>query len=109
MNLEKYSFDVGDRFGHLGKAQLNAMIKAKAEGVNIVSVLDKSFQEHSIILIKPESISHEVDIVVKEHDRQDDIAGATNLRGRCSIKLNCKQVHLVLMTGRALQQAKSNI
>ena len=49
MQLEKYSFGVGDRFAHQGKAQLNAMIKAKESGVDIVPVWNKSNREHSII------------------------------------------------------------
>ena len=49
MHLEKYSFGVGDRFIHQGKAQLNAMIKAKQAGIDIVPVWNKSHREHSII------------------------------------------------------------
>ena len=36
MKLEKYSFGIGDRFGREGQAQLQAIIKAKADGVDIV-------------------------------------------------------------------------
>ncbi len=32
MQLEKYSFDVGDRFGHEGKSQLQGFLAAKAGG-----------------------------------------------------------------------------
>ena len=32
MQIGKYSFGVGDRFGHQGKAQLQAMVKAKEKG-----------------------------------------------------------------------------
>lgn len=53
MQLEKYSLGVGDRFGHQGKAQLQAIIAAKAEGVNIVPVWNKSYREHSIIGTSP--------------------------------------------------------
>jgi len=42
MLLEKYSMGIGDRFAHRSKAQLQAMIMAKAEGVTIVPVWNKS-------------------------------------------------------------------
>ena len=35
MILNKYSFGIGDRFGHQGKAQLAAILKAKQQGINI--------------------------------------------------------------------------
>ena len=38
MILEKYSFGIGDRFGHEGEAQLNALIKAANAGIEIVPV-----------------------------------------------------------------------
>ena len=38
MQLEKYSFGIGDRFGHQGKAQLNALILTKQVGIDIVPV-----------------------------------------------------------------------
>ena len=49
MILSKYSFGVGDRFGHQGKAQLAAIIKAKQQGINITPVWNKSNREHTII------------------------------------------------------------
>lgn len=66
MKIEKYSFGVGDRFAHQGKAQLNAMIKAKNQGVDIVPVWNKSHREHTIIHTKPESVRKEADSAVKE-------------------------------------------
>lgn len=63
--LEKYSMGIGDRFGHQGKAQLNAMIKARAEGIEIVPVWNKSFREHSIIGTKPADVRTEADTAVK--------------------------------------------
>ncbi len=44
---------IGDRFAHQGEAQLQAIIKAKAAGVNITPVWNKSFREHEIINSKP--------------------------------------------------------
>jgi hypothetical protein len=49
MILEKYSFGIGDRFCHQGKAQLSALIKAKEQGLNITPVWNKSHREHTII------------------------------------------------------------
>ena len=49
MELQKYSFGIGDRFAHQGKAQLQAIMKAKEQGVDIAPVWNKSHREHSII------------------------------------------------------------
>lgn len=65
MILEKYSFGIGDRFAHQGKAQLNAMIKAEQSDVNIVPVWNKSHREHCIIHTKPASVRQEADSSVK--------------------------------------------
>ena len=66
MQIEKYSFGIGDRFAHQGKAQLNAMIKAKGIGVDIVPVWNKSHREHSIIHTEPGSVRKEADSAVSE-------------------------------------------
>jgi hypothetical protein len=65
MILEKYSFGVGDRFAHQGKAQLNAMIKAEQLTCNIVPVWNKSHREHCIIHTEPASVRQEADAAVK--------------------------------------------
>lgn len=62
--LEKYSMGVGDRFGHQGKAQLQAMQSARAEGIEIVPVWNKSFREHSIIGTQPADVRAEADAAV---------------------------------------------
>lgn len=54
--LEKYSFGIGDRFGHQGKAQLQAMIYAQEAGVQIVPVWNKSNREHGIIHTQPAGV-----------------------------------------------------
>jgi hypothetical protein len=54
MQLEKYSFGLGDRFGRQAKAQLQAVLAAKADGVNIVPVWNKSYREHTIMGTSPE-------------------------------------------------------
>ncbi len=63
--LEKYSMGIGDRFGHQGKAQLQAMVQARSEGIEIVPVWNKSFREHSIIGTQPADVRTEADAAVK--------------------------------------------
>ncbi|MEN6428394.1 MAG: tagaturonate epimerase family protein [Phycisphaerales bacterium] len=65
MNLGKYSFGVGDRFGHQGRAQLAALIEAKRQGVDIVPVWNKSNREHSIIGTRPADVRNAADAAVK--------------------------------------------
>ncbi len=65
MKLEKFSFGIGDRFAHQGKAQLAAIIKAKQQGCNIIPVWNKSNREHSIIGTKPADVRKEADAAVK--------------------------------------------
>ena len=66
MMLEKYSFGVGDRFGHQAKAQLQGMIHAKANGVDIVPVWNKSHREHTIIGTSPVDTRQAADAAVKD-------------------------------------------
>jgi len=65
MKLERFSFGIGDRFAHQGRAQLAAIIKAKQQGCNIVPVWNKSNREHSIIGTKPADTRKEADEAVK--------------------------------------------
>jgi len=65
MNLGKYSFGIGDRFGQQGKAQLAAILKAKEEGVLITPVWNKSYREHEIIGSTPKDTRIEADNSVK--------------------------------------------
>ena len=64
MILGKYSFGVGDRFCHQGKAQLAALIKAKEQGIDITPVWNKSHREHTIIGTKPTDTRREADDAV---------------------------------------------
>jgi len=64
MKLEKYSMGVGDRFGHQGKAQLQAMQALEAAGVTVVPVWNKSFREHSIIHTQPMDVRRAADKAV---------------------------------------------
>jgi len=65
MNLGKYSFGTGDRFGRQGKALLAAIIKARQEGVTITPVWNKSHREHNIIGTKPADTRKEADEAVR--------------------------------------------
>ena len=65
MKIGKYSLGIGDRFGHQGEAQLRAIIKAAAAGVDIVPVWNKSNREHSYIHSKPDDTRIEADAAVK--------------------------------------------
>ncbi|MGB2866295.1 MAG: tagaturonate epimerase family protein [Sedimentisphaerales bacterium] len=65
MILEKYSFGIGDRFCHQGKAQLSALIKAKEQGLSITPVWNKSHREHTIIGTKPADTRQEALDAVK--------------------------------------------
>ncbi len=65
MKLEKYSLGIGDRFGQQGIAQLEALIKAKKDGVEFVPVWNKSNREHQIIHSEPKDTKVEADAAVK--------------------------------------------
>lgn len=66
MILEKYSFGIGDRFGHQGKAQLRAILRAQVLGINLVPVWNKSFREHQIIGTEPASVLAEAEQAVMD-------------------------------------------
>jgi hypothetical protein len=55
MKLGKLSFGMGDRFGHQGKAQLQAIIRAAEAGVDIVPVWNKSYREHQFVHTSPDA------------------------------------------------------
>jgi hypothetical protein len=61
----KFSFGLGDRFAHQGKAQLTACLMAAKQGVEIVPVWNKSNREHTIIGSEPASTRAAADAAVK--------------------------------------------
>ncbi len=61
LELEKYSFGAGDRFGCQGEAQLEAFIAAAESGVRVTPVWNKSHREHTTIGTQPESVRREAD------------------------------------------------
>ena len=66
MKIEKYSFGLGDRFVHQGKAQLQALVMAKEAGIDIAPVWNKSDREHVIVGTEPQSLRDEADAAVAE-------------------------------------------
>ena len=56
MEIEKFSFGVGDRFWHQAKAQLAAVKRGADEGADIVPVWNKSNREHITIGSEPASL-----------------------------------------------------
>lgn len=66
MKLEKFSLGIGDRFGREGVAQLAALQKAAAAGVDIAPVWNKSNREHTLIGSTPEATRQAVEVAVKQ-------------------------------------------
>jgi len=64
VRLEKYSFGMGDRFLHQGRAQLQAIVNARDAGVDITPVWNKSDREHVIVGTEPSSLRKEADDAV---------------------------------------------
>lgn len=65
MQLGKFSIGTGDRFSHQGEAQLRAIMKANATGLDISPVWNKSNREHIYVNTKPEDVRKEADAAVK--------------------------------------------
>jgi tagaturonate epimerase len=66
LTLPKYSMGIGDRFAHQGKAQLEAMMLAAAEGVEVAPVWNKSNREHQIIHSQPGDVRREADTATSD-------------------------------------------
>ncbi len=64
MILGKFSFGLGDRFAHQGKAQLQAVIDANSSGGEITPVWNKSNREHGIVGTRPAGVRAEADAAV---------------------------------------------
>ena len=65
MKIAKYSFGTGDRFGLQGKAQLAAVEQARAKGIDLAIVWNKSHREHTIIGTDQRALRHEAETAVK--------------------------------------------
>ncbi|MDR2451302.1 MAG: tagaturonate epimerase family protein [Candidatus Accumulibacter sp.] len=64
MELAKYTFGVGDRFAHQGKAQLRAIMRANESGLDISPVWNKSNREHIYVHTYPADVRREADAAV---------------------------------------------
>jgi tagaturonate epimerase len=63
--LGKFSFGLGDRFGHQGPAQLRACVMAAERGAEVIPVWNKSNREHLFIGSEPPSLRVEADEAAK--------------------------------------------
>ncbi len=66
MKIEKYTFGMGDRFAHQGTAQLQAIMNAWEQGMEVHPVWNKSNREHTIVKSKPDDLRAEADAAVAE-------------------------------------------
>ena len=62
--LARFSMGIGDRFGHQGKAQLEALKEAQNLGCTVIPVWNKSYREHAIIHTDPNQVRREADAAV---------------------------------------------
>ena len=65
MILGKYSMGIGDRFARQGKAQLQALVSAGEQGVEVTPVWNKSHREHTTIGTTPGDVRKEADEAVR--------------------------------------------
>jgi hypothetical protein len=64
MQIQKYTFGMGDRFAQEGRAQLSAILQANADGLAVCPVWNKSNREHTIAGSKPDDLRAEADEAV---------------------------------------------
>ena len=65
MNIEKFSFGMGDRFGRQGQAQLQAIVKAAGLGLHVAPVWNKSHREHTTVHTTPDAVRAEANAAVQ--------------------------------------------
>ncbi|MEZ5944581.1 MAG: tagaturonate epimerase family protein [Planctomycetaceae bacterium] len=70
LNLDKYSFGVGDRFAHQAVAQLRAFLQLAELGKQVTPVWNKSNREHSFVGSEPSSVQIAAQQAVKQLDWQ---------------------------------------
>lgn len=66
MDLGRYSFGTGDRFGKEGIAQLKAVLKLEEAGVEVTPVWNKSNREHETVGSDPQSFRKEANEAVRK-------------------------------------------
>ena len=62
--LERFSLGMGDRFARQGRAQLQAVVEARARGIELAPVWNKSNREHTIVKSEPMSVRREAEAAV---------------------------------------------
>src|ERR1700740_3798727 len=65
LNIEPYTIGIGDRFARQGRAQLEALVRAKEAGINVFPVWNNSSREHTLIKTKPLDVRSEADAAVR--------------------------------------------
>ena len=65
LTLERFSFGVGDRFGHQARAQLRAFEMLARDGIDAAPVWNKSNREHTLIGSEPQSVLDAAQAAVK--------------------------------------------
>ena len=68
MQIEKYTFGVGDRFARQAKPQLRACMQAAEEGVEVIPTWNKSHREHLTVGTRPRSVRQAADSAVADLD-----------------------------------------
>ncbi|WP_275106712.1 tagaturonate epimerase family protein [Oceanipulchritudo coccoides] len=66
--LPRFTFGMGDRFGRQGEAQLRSVLDARALGMDVAPVWNKSKREHTLIGTEPQSLRNEADAAVRALD-----------------------------------------
>ena len=66
MQIEKYTFGVGDRFAHQARPQLRACMLAAEHGIEVIPTWNKSHREHLIVGTQPPSVRAAADEAVRE-------------------------------------------
>lgn len=64
MKIPKFTLGMGDRFARQGKAQLQAIVQARAAGLDVYPVWNKSNREHLIVKSQPGDLRAEADAAV---------------------------------------------
>jgi hypothetical protein len=65
MTIEPYTVGIGDRFAQQGRAQLQAILLARDQGIDVCPVWNKSNREHAMIKTSPQDVRAEADAAVK--------------------------------------------
>lgn len=64
MKIPRFTLGLGDRFAHQGRAQLQAVVQARAAGLEVCPVWNKSNREHLIVKSQPGDVRAEADAAV---------------------------------------------